>query len=179
MACLRTQPEPDGNGCAQTGRPGDLADRPLCLRRCRHVFHRGGNGPYYGVRWADPADPHSLHYLQGLLNSRLLDWFLHGISTPFRGGYWSYGKRFIEQLPIRAIDFTDKQDRACHEKMVALVEQMLQLHRDLAAAKTAHDKTLAERQIAATDKQIDRLVYALYGLTDAEIAVVEGSGAAA
>jgi hypothetical protein len=142
-------------------------------------FTGGGNGPYYGVRWADPADPHSLHYLQGLLNSRLLDWFLHGISTPFRGGYWSYGKRFIEQLPIRAIDFTDKQDRACHEKMVALVEQMLQLHRDLAAAKTAHDKTLAERQIAATDKQIDRLVYALYGLTDAEIAVVEGSGAAA
>ncbi|MBV6476308.1 MAG: Type IIS restriction enzyme Eco57I [Rhodocyclaceae bacterium] len=142
-------------------------------------FTGGGNGPYYGVRWRDPADPHSLHYLQGLLNSRLLDWFLHGISTPFRGGYWSYGKRFIDQLPIRAIDFTDKQDRACHEKMVALVEQTLKLHRDLAAAKTAHDKTLAERQIAATDKQIDRLVYELYGLTDAEIAVVEGSGAAA
>jgi len=141
-------------------------------------FTGGGNGPYYGVRWCDPANPHSLHYLQGLLNSRLLDWFLHGISTPFRGGYWSYGKRFIELLPIRTIDFADRHDRARHERMVALVEQMLTLHRDLAVAKTAHDKTLIERQIAASDRQIDRLVYELYGLTEEEIAVVEGNGTA-
>jgi hypothetical protein len=136
-------------------------------------FTGGGNGPYYGVRWRDSRNPHSLRYLQGLLNSRLLDWFLHGISTPFRGGYWSYGKRFIELLPIHTIDFADKHDCARHDKLVALVEQMLQLHRDLAAAKMAHDRTLAERQIAATDRQIDRLVYELYGLTEEEIAVVE------
>jgi hypothetical protein len=29
-------------------------------------------------------------------------------------------------------------------------------------------------QIAATDRQIDRPVYELYGLTEAEIAIVEG-----
>jgi hypothetical protein len=118
-------------------------------------------------------------YLVGLLNSRLLDWFLKKVSTTFHGGYFAANKQFLVQLPIRLIDFDDKQDRARHDRMVALVEQMLTLHRDLAAANTAHDKTLAERQIAATDKQIDRLVYELYGLTDAEIAVVEGSGAAA
>jgi hypothetical protein len=142
-------------------------------------FTGGGNGPYYGVRWRDPADPHSLHYLQGLLNSRLLDWLLHGISTPFRGGYWSYGKRFIERLPIRRIDFADKADCARHDRMVALVGQMLKLHEDLAAAKTAHDKTLLERQIAATDRQIDMLVYELYGLIEDEIAIVEGTATAA
>jgi len=31
-----------------------------------------------------------------------------------------------------------------------------------------------ERQIAATDSQIDRLVYDLYGLTEDEIKIVEG-----
>jgi hypothetical protein len=118
-------------------------------------------------------------YLVGLLNSRLLDWFLKKVSTTFHGGYFAANKQFLVQLPIRLIDFDDKQDRARHDRMVALVEQMLTLHRDLAAANTAHDKTLAERQIAATDKQIDRLVYELYGLTEAEIAVVEGGGAAA
>ena len=30
------------------------------------------------------------------------------------------------------------------------------------------------RQIAATDDEIDRLVYELYGLTEAEIKIVEG-----
>ena len=34
---------------------------------------------------------------------------------------------------------------------------------------------LYQRQIAATDKQIDALVYDLYGLTDTEIALVEGA----
>jgi hypothetical protein len=31
------------------------------------------------------------------------------------------------------------------------------------------------RQIAATDKEIDQLVYELYGLTDDEVRIVEGS----
>jgi len=50
---------------------------------------------------------------------------------------------------------------------------MLKLHKDLQAAKTDHEKSLIQRQIDATDKQIDQLVYELYGLTDEEIRIVE------
>ena len=50
--------------------------------------------------------------------------------------------------------------------MVALVEAMLDLHRKLAAAVTDQEKTVHQRQIVATDRQIDRLVYELYGLTE-------------
>jgi len=46
--------------------------------------------------------------------------------------------------------------------MVELVERMLGLHKSLAKAKTDHDKTLLQRQIAATDNQIDKLVYEFY-----------------
>ena len=35
-------------------------------------------------------------------------------------------------------------------------------------------KTILQRQIDATDHQIDRLVYELYGLTEEEIRIVEG-----
>lgn len=55
-----------------------------------------------------------------------------------------------------------------------LVEQMLELHRQLAAARTPQEQTALERQIAATDTQIDRLVYDLYSLTEDEIKIVEG-----
>jgi hypothetical protein len=61
--------------------------------------------------------------------------------------------------------------------MVRLVEQMLDLHKKLAAAKTPQEKTVLERQIAATDAEIDRLVYELYGLTQEEIKIVEGTTA--
>ncbi len=39
----------------------------------------------------------------------------------------------------------------------------------------AQARAAPERQIAATDTQIDRLVYDLYGLTEDEIKVVEGA----
>jgi len=51
---------------------------------------------------------------------------------------------------------------------------MLALHQQLAAAKIAHEQTALQRQIEATDRQIDALVYELYGLTAEEIKIVEG-----
>jgi hypothetical protein len=134
-------------------------------------FTGGGNGPYYGIRWLSANNPHSLHYLQALLKSRLLDFYLYRISSPFRGGYWSYGKRFIEQLPIRTIDFSDQTDKVSHDQIVHLVEQILDLNEQLAEAKEPQTKTVLKRQIEATDRQIDELVYKLYGLT--EIKIVE------
>jgi hypothetical protein len=49
-----------------------------------------------------------------------------------------------------------------------------ELHKDLPKAHAAPDKTAIERQIAATDRQIDALVYELYGLTEDEITVIKG-----
>lgn len=138
-------------------------------------FTGGGNGPYYGIFVKD-NQPYSIHYVQALLNSRLIDSILHQISSPFKGGYWSYGKRYIEQLPIRTINFDDPADRERHDRMVALVELMLSLHRELADAREPHQRTALQRQIESTDARIDALVYELYGLTDEEIAVVEGEG---
>ena len=57
--------------------------------------------------------------------------------------------------------------------MVTLVEQMLQLHKQQAAASDA-DRALYQRQIEATDREIDKLVYELYELTQEEIKIVEG-----
>jgi len=51
---------------------------------------------------------------------------------------------------------------------------VLKLHKDLPKAKTPHEQESIQRQIAATDKQIDELVYDLYGLTEDEIRIVEG-----
>ncbi len=36
-----------------------------------------------------------------------------------------------------------------------------------------YDLRVSQRQIDATDRQIDRLVYELYGLTEEEIGIVE------
>ena len=136
-------------------------------------FTGGGNGPYYGVRWNSLDNPHSLHYLQGLLSSRLLDFYLYQVSSPFRGGYWSYGKRFIEQLPIRLINFDIKSDKNKHDHMVFLVEQIMSLHNKLKVINSPNGKKMIQKQIEVTDRQIDQLVYQLYEITDEEILIIE------
>jgi hypothetical protein len=74
----------------------------------------------------------------------------------------------LKALPVKV------PDKARHDRMVSLVEQMLELHKRLHDAKTtAADRELYQRQIDATDRKIDRLVYDLYGLTEDEIRVVE------
>jgi hypothetical protein len=115
-------------------------------------------------------------YLLGLLNSTLLQKIFELQNPQMVGKVFAEIKVvYVERLPIRGIDFDDKKDLAAHDDIVKLVEKMLALHQQLAASKTPQDTTLLQRQIAATDKQIDQLVYALYGLTEEEIALVEGS----
>ncbi len=114
-------------------------------------------------------------YVLGLLNSRLLSSYLKHISTPMRGGFFRYFTQYIAQLPIRTIDFTDPADVARHDRMVALVKQMLALHKARQSARTPHEQNVLTAQIAATDRQIDRLVYELYGLSEDEVQIVEGA----
>jgi DNA mismatch repair ATPase MutL len=79
----------------------------------------------------------------------------------------------LDNLPMRKVDFSNQSDRARYDKISILVEQMLTLHKRLALTETPDEKTRLQRQIDATDRQIDQLVYELYGLTEGEIKVVE------
>jgi len=65
----------------------------------------------------------------------------------------------------------------CRYRMVSLMEKMLFLHKQLLETDTSHEKTALLRRIEATDGQIDALVCELYGLTEEEIRIVEGSQA--
>jgi hypothetical protein len=90
---------------------------------------------------------------------------------------WDYltGIFAPEAITKGAFDrFADPADAARHDRMVALVEQMLDLYRGLPAAKTPQATRLLQQQIDLTNKAIDALVYELYGLTEEEIAIAEG-----
>jgi adenine-specific DNA-methyltransferase len=60
-------------------------------------------------------------------------------------------------------------------KEFALVEQMLAAKPQLARAQSDKDKNFYENKCATLDRQIDALVYDLYGLTADEIKIVEGA----
>ncbi len=121
---------------------------------------------------------YNLLYLLGLLNSKLISWhFLETNSVARRDDFPKIVLKQTRELPFRKINFDDPADKARHDKMVSLVEQMLLLKQQHAAANATHDDRRHELQarIDAADRQIDQLVYELYGLTDDEIKIIEGS----
>jgi len=157
--------------------------RKLCIPRLvDHLYaaydHEGthflDNVDVGGIVWKDIYDNQGLTYLLGLLNSRVLRWYFPHVSAPFRGGWLSANRQFVSQLPIRLIDFAAPADVAHHDRIVTLVDAMLTLNKQLAVAQTPHEQTILKRQIETTDRQIDRLVYELYDLTEEEIYIVEG-----
>jgi adenine-specific DNA-methyltransferase len=117
----------------------------------------------------------SIKYLLGMLNSRLLSWyFLTRSNVGQRDDFPKIVLKETRSLPIRPINFADPTEKAQHDKLVQGVDDMLKAKQELAAARSERDTDYYTRRCDQLDRQIDTLVYALYGLTDAEIALVEG-----
>jgi hypothetical protein len=148
----------------------DIADRAAFAldEKGEYAFTSG-----YGIT-LKPDVSESIKYVLGLLNSKVLNFFIKSVSTPMRGGFFRYFTQFIEKLPIRTINFSDAKDKARHDKMVNLVEQMLSAKQQLAYARNERDQIFYEHKCQHLDREIDRLVYELYDLTEDEIALVEG-----
>ncbi|MDD4976858.1 MAG: TaqI-like C-terminal specificity domain-containing protein [Bacteriovorax sp.] len=114
----------------------------------------------------------NLKLILGILNSSLSNYLLK--SNPFskKDTFPQIRLHWLKNLPIRTIDFSNPAEKAQHDKLVALVENMLELQKKYHDARMERDKELYDRQIKLVDKQIDTLVYELYGLTEEEIKVV-------
>jgi hypothetical protein len=86
----------------------------------KYYFVGGGNAGGYGILLR--KNTLSLEYCCGLLNSSLLDWRLRKVSSRFRGGFYSYARRFLERLPIRVPQTTEQIETA--KRIVQLVERI-------------------------------------------------------
>lgn len=134
------------------------------------VCFPGGAAGGYGIIVSD----NMFHYVLGLLNSKLVDFYLKKISTNFRGGWFAYDAKPLRRLPILSISSSDKVNLTKRDRIVELVTDILDSNKRFIEAKTDQEKVFIQRQIDGTDREIDKLVYELYGLTEDEIKIVEG-----
>jgi adenine-specific DNA-methyltransferase len=125
-----------------------------------------------------PNSP-DLNFLLGILNSKLLSWyFLKQSNVAQRDDFPKIVLKETRNLPVPAIDitnFNNPQEKAAHDRIVELVEKILEAKKQLAAAQIDKDKTFFERYCESLDRQIDALVYDLYELTPEEIKIIETS----
>jgi hypothetical protein len=121
-----------------------------------------------------PGGPEAA-YLLGILNSRLLRCYWTEKYYDRRRTFPKIKGTYLKRLPIRLPRADREADAARAERMASLANSMLSLSKDFVAARSLAQKDIIQRQIDATDREIDRLVYDIYGLTADEIALVEGA----
>jgi type I restriction-modification system DNA methylase subunit len=114
-------------------------------------------------------------YLLGILNSKVCDFVMHSISSTKQGGYFEYKPMYLQQLPIRTIDFKNPSEKAIHDKLVSLADRMLELHKKKTSIPPSAEREKVEREIAVTDEKIDEIVYELYGITEEERKTIESA----
>jgi type I restriction-modification system DNA methylase subunit len=146
---------------------------PILSREPRYTYDDtnivvtgGGNGPYYMLR---PLDGKGVtnYYLLAILNHPLSEAYIRLSTSPFRGGYYSHGKQFIQGLPVPIPD--DPKERVAVEKLAAKLITALEKR---ASARTPHQRTLRDREAATLRQFIEERVSALFGLSPADMEIV-------
>jgi type I restriction-modification system DNA methylase subunit len=113
-----------------------------------------------------------MKYVMAILNSKLFV-FLYRLLAIEKGRVLAQVKpTILGQLPIRTINFSKSTDKKLHDNLVALVDIMLDLNKKIQTEK-GREKEQIQRQIKKTDREIDDLVYRLYGITDEERKIIE------
>ena len=112
-------------------------------------------------------------YLMVILNSRLFILLYRAIAFENNRVLAQVKPTLLKELPIHPINYDIPEDVGKCNKMVILVERMLELHRKLSGEMNPDTSKHIRSQISITDNQIDRLVYGMYELTPEEIDTVE------
>ena len=109
-----------------------------------------------------------LKYLLAVLNTVTLKF--GSLITPLTNvGKYTYGsKEFMQTIPI------PEPDKETESKLVNLVDNIIELNKKLSSEKNPNIIEMLNTRIQAVDKAIDKIVYALYGLNDEEIKIIEG-----
>ena len=118
-----------------------------------------------GINFVIPKSKEcNLRFLLAVLNSSLLNYLF---ATKFLN--LAIKAEYVKQVKLPTA--TPEQQQT----LAALADQMLAAHTQLASAKSDADKKTLQQRIAILNAQINAQVYALYGLSSEEIAVVEGA----
>ena len=114
-------------------------------------------------------------YLLGLLNSKLLDYFIKSIASTKQGGYYEYKPMYLSKIPIKIMDETIDIEVHQHSTIELLVKQILSLNSELRSCKLSDKIEQIKAHIQHDENKVNEIVYQIYGLTEEEIGIVEAS----
>ncbi|WP_211295319.1 Eco57I restriction-modification methylase domain-containing protein [Neolewinella xylanilytica] len=136
------------------------------------LFTGGGNGPYYALI---STSEYSIFYLLGILAHPVIEAIVKAGASEFRGAYYSHGKQFLKELPIKTINFDDPDEKAKHDAIRDVTQQLVEGKQRIKETHPAN-AALMRRQ-THLHKRLLSLVNQLYGLSDQQTQSIVDGGA--
>lgn len=115
----------------------------------------------------------SSRFISAILNSKLISWYTYSFIYARAIMTMQFDNPVTSRIPMPVIDLSNSSHKEVHDKIVVLVDNIIELNKKVNTEKNPNSITIINRQINAVDKQIDSLVYKLYNLSDEEIRVIE------
>lgn len=132
-------------------------------------FTGGGNGPYYSLTSNSDYSP---LYILGILSHPLFEAMVKAGASEFRGAYYSHGKQFIENLPIRQIDFSNEEQAKQHNDIVKIVKSLITTKGNYNIIYNAAKRNILQRKLDFLNNSLIDQINLLYQITNEELNIV-------
>lgn len=129
-------------------------------------FTGGGNGPYYSIL---SNSEYSIFYILGILAHPAFEAMIKSRASEFRGSYYSHGKQFIENLPIKDLNLDNREDKLQYDSIVKCVQNLIKTRTSIQTIYNSGQKKVLKRKFNFLQEKLITLINTLYDLNSDEL----------
>ena len=111
-------------------------------------------------------------FILAILNSKLLSWYVYIFIFGLAIRTMHFDNPVTSRIPMPVIDLSNSSHKEVHDKIVVLVDNIIELNKKVNTEKNPNSLNMINRQISAYEKQLDNLIFSIYNLNDDEKRII-------
>ena len=113
-------------------------------------------------------------FILAIVNSKLISWYSYRFIFGLAIRTVQFDNPTTSRIPMPVIDLNNPSHKEVHDKIVVLVDNIIELNKKVNTEKNPNSLNMINRQILACEKQLDNLIFSIYNLNDEEKKIIEG-----
>ena len=111
-------------------------------------------------------------FILAILNSKLISWYVYIFIFGLAIRTMHFDNPVTSRIPMPVIDLSNPSHKEVHDKIVVLVDNIIELNKKVNTEKNPNSLNMINRQILACEKQLDNLIFSVYNLNDEEKSII-------
>lgn len=111
-------------------------------------------------------------FILAIINSKLISWYSYRFIFGLAIRTVQFDNPTTSRIPMPVIDLSNSSHKEVHDKIVVLVDNIIELNKKVNTEKNPNSLNMINRQILACEKQLDNLIFSIYNLNDEEKKII-------